>query len=291
MIASQLLFVLLCLLGCSLAQAKGRKNEVDFFTSAQSSIRQAELDITRILYEYEEQYPFVKNLLVHKDDSSKSKSQEVKPKAPLESVPEPLYGSPTRAPTYSSAFDSYCRSLTPTGPTNQTTTDQCETCVTAGCTWCESSDYCFANNDGCSSYESGSSGVCTLDLSGLAILIIIIIIIVIVIPCCICGIGALVLCFGVSICCFTAAKGNNNNNVNQTYNTTTANPAVQGSVIVAQEPYAQQQYGQPAYGQPAYGNSPVIVGAAQPIPATQYGGPAVVQGSVVGSMDLTKNNV
>ncbi len=274
MIASQLLFVLVCLLVCSLTQAKERKNEADFFTSAQSSIRQAELDITRILHDYEEQYPIVKNLLVHRDESSKS--QEVKPKMPLESAPQPLYGSPTRAPTYSPTFDTYCRSLTPTGLTNQTTTDQCQTCLSAGCTWCESSDYCFANNDGCSSYESGSSSVCTIDLSGLAVLIIIIIIIVIVVPCCICGIGALVFCFGVSICCFTAASANNNNNANQTYNTTTTNPAV------------QQQYGQPAYGQPAYGNSPVMVSAAQPVPATQYGGPAVVQGNVVGTMDVTK---
>jgi hypothetical protein len=157
----------------------------------------------------------------------------------LQDVHPDYYGSPTRAPTYSPSFVTFCATVV--GPVyNQTSDQMCSTCLNAGCTWCNSGDYCFANinsnsnSNMCSSWVSGSGGACSLDLTALAALIIIIIVLAVVLPIFCLGTVGVLFCCG--LCCFAKQVAYPTNTPPQTNPMIVQQPAqvVQGQVVQAQ---------------------------------------------------------
>jgi hypothetical protein len=215
------------------------------------------------------------------------------------------YGFPTFKPTYNPGFNLKCLSIV---YTNQSITSACEDCLNAGCTWCKSGDYCYANlNDDyyCSSYESGDSSICpSIDLSGLASLIIIIIVLSIVLPCMCVACVIAVCCCGVSICGFSRRTNYNSSQFPQqqqqypngyaasvpmnSYSSNTNQPVVYpGNVIYSTENSASKFATNPVHEV----NNPAVVYAGSIVSSPGAANPnQMAQGVIIGVQPHNNNN-
>lgn len=166
----------------------------------------------------------------------------------------------TSSPTMPSA---YCASVINTySNINASETSKCKTCLSNGCVWCDSADYCFSGSSGCSWTVSGDSSACSTTLAGTIVGIIL----AVILPLCCCA------CIGGAIVYHMRLR-QQNQAMMQSQQAAAYPPPIQYQNNVAYgangSAVQMQPYGQPQPPQPyPYGQQPQY---AQAVPPVVYG--------------------